>query len=320
MTVNLFHPEFWIEHGHWDYLNQTPGKSGRWGDFEYYINSNTRRNSDFLVVHEDIDRITIRKVMRGGLVLITGEERSIKNYNQDFLDQFDIVITSREDIQHSYTLKTHYLHPWWIKKTYDELVDIHRVDKSLELSAIISSLTSLPRHKERYAFINKLKGHYKDKIDWFSKGESTFITDKWEGLRPYKYSIAIENSVYKNYFTEKISDCFLSFCMPFYSGCPNINEFFDDRSFITIFPQNFMESIEIIDDAINNDLYNKNLKFITESRRLVLEKYHLIAALSELLSTVERNEKVHERTIYPQTFFNKGPIEKIVRSSFRRFI
>ena len=320
MVVNLYHPEFWTRHGHWDYYNQTLGGAGTWGKFEYHINSRALPFSEFLVVHEDLDRTVTQRVMAGGLVLITGEERAIKkNYQQDFLNQFDIIITSRDDLQHPNILKTFYLHSWWIKKTYDELVKIERVEKLFDLSAIISSITILPRHKERYAFINKLKGHYKDKIDWFAKGENTFLEDKWQGLSPYRYSIAIENSEYPNYFTEKISDCFLSLSMPFYSGCPNINEYFDERSFITIYPEDYLRSIQIIDESIKNDFYSTNLKFVKESRQLVLQKYHLIAALTELLSTVKKSDKKVKRTLQPQIFYSKGTLERMVRSSFKSF-
>lgn len=320
MIVNLYHPEFWIRHGHWGYDNQTPGNSSKWGNFEYRINRKGISESDYVVVHDDIDQSLTQKVKVGGLVLVIGEEKAIKNYNQEFLNQFDLIISSRDDIHHPHVIRSHYLHPWWVKKTYDELISMKSVKKSFRLSSIISNLTSSPSHKERYTFINKLKGHYKNELEWFSRGENTFLEDKWDGLAPYEYSIAVENSSYDNYFTEKITDCFLAFTMPFYSGCHNLKDFFDDRSFVTVYPSDFIKSIDVIDQSIQSDLSTKNQKFIHDSRKLVLEKYHFIAALSEILSRLEKSSVKIRRTIHPQYFFNNGMLKRLVKGSIHRII
>lgn len=41
----------------------------------------------------------------------------------------------------------------------------------------------------------------------------------------YRYCIAIENSIAKDYVTEKVYDAFAAGCLPIYLGAPNINEF-----------------------------------------------------------------------------------------------
>jgi hypothetical protein len=41
------------------------------------------------------------------------------------------------------------------------------------------------------------------------------------------YSVVIENTREKNYFTEKIIDAFQSYTVPVYFGCPNIADYFD---------------------------------------------------------------------------------------------
>ena len=69
-------------------------------------------------------------------------------------------------------------------------------------------------------------------IDFYGRGIKDII-GKIEGLRDYKFSIAIENGKYDNYFTEKILDCFLTGTIPIYNGCDNISEFFDMNGIIT---------------------------------------------------------------------------------------
>ena len=41
----------------------------------------------------------------------------------------------------------------------------------------------------------------------------------------YRYCIAMENSIAKDYVTEKVYDAFAAGCVPIYVGAPNIQEF-----------------------------------------------------------------------------------------------
>lgn len=272
-----------------------------------------------MVVHEDLDAPLKCKATGGNFILVTGEEKSMKSYAQGYIDQFDVVITSRDDIQHSNVVRMHYICPWSVKKTYDELLHAQPA-KTKNLSAIISNATVLPEHKNRFAFINKMKGHYKDHLDWFSKGGDTFIQDKWDGLAPYRYSIAIENSSHQDYFTEKLMDCFLAEAFPFYWGCPNISNFFDDRSYLHIDTHQFIQAIQVIDDAMKSDWHIANKPHVLESKRLVLEKYHLIAALTGVLQAHgSRGAKVG-KTLKPQSYFAEHPGRRIVKKYIRRFI
>jgi len=193
-------------------------------------------------------------------------------------------------------------------------------EKPKVLSSIISNLTVLPSHKERFAFINKLKGHYKDQLDWFSKGENTFLEDKWDGLVDYKYSIAIENSSYDNYFTEKLSDCFLAYAYPFYSGCSNISDFFDERSLIIINVKDFKQAIDTIDTAIRENVYEQNLLYIAESRRLVLEKYHFLAALTDILQRQQKQQSKVTKTMRPESYFRTGKVERVIKTTVKKIV
>lgn len=320
MLVHLYHPAFWLAHGHWDYLQQTPGGYGIWKGVTYTINNSHPPIGDFVVVHEDIDQPMKVRASSLGFVLVASEERSIKQYHPEFINQFDLIITSRDDLQHPNIISCNCLHPWWVKKSYDELTAMNCPDKTKTLSAIISNFTTLASHKERFAFINKLKGHYKDDLHWFSKGEKTFLPDKWDGLAPYRYSIAIENSSHANYFTEKINDCFLAFTLPFYSGCPNIKDFFDDRSFISINTSDFKSAIEVINSTIQENLHDKNLSFIKESRVLVLEKYHFVASLTDILRQQTKQLSKTTKTIRPQSYFSRGKVERFVKESVKKLM
>lgn len=304
MIVSLLHPNHWLRDGHWPYAKQTPGNSGQWKGVTFRINDRAVREADFLVVHDDLDAPVTVRIPVGNAILVTGEEKSTKQYPREFVDQFDVVVTSRDDIQHPRVIRTHYFHPWSVKKTYDELL-AERPAKARELSAIISNTTLLKGHKSRFAFINQAKGHFKDRLDWFCKGDKTSILDKWNGLAPYYYSIAIENSQHNNYFTEKITDCFLAQTLPFYFGCPNIGEYFDDRSMVKIDLTDFTGVIDLMEGSLGSNLFHERAQHLLDARKLVLDKYHFIAALTDLLRQQVSAKSIAKKHIRPYCDFTK---------------
>ncbi len=114
MKIALYHPAGWLKTGHWPYQNQTQNNSGKWNNALYLVNDYTLKDADFVVVHEDVDRPLNLKAR--SFILIPGEEQSSKTYSQEFVDQFDRIITSRNDIRHHQVLRTHYFHPLESKK------------------------------------------------------------------------------------------------------------------------------------------------------------------------------------------------------------
>ena len=98
-----------------------------------------------------------------------------------------------------------------VNKNYHQLISLERPKKNKLLSIISSNHVFTKEYKLRNDFITKLKNHFGNKIDVFGIGRKK-VADKWDALAPYKYHIALENSSYKDYWTEKLSDTFLSFC------------------------------------------------------------------------------------------------------------
>lgn len=272
---------------------------------EFRINDFGNKSSDFLVVHDNLEKPVNVEVMGGGFILVIGEERSVcPVYEQEFLNQFDCVITNRDDIKHDNIIRTFYLHPWRVRRTYDQLTEQPDPVKSLNLSAIISNLSTTPMQASRLEMMRNLKQQYGEDLHWFSKGGNSFLENKWDGLAPYRYSIAVENSAYTNYFTEKISDCFLAGAMPIYAGCPNIADFFDERSFIRIDLKNIIGSKAIIDEAIKGELYFRSMKYLKDSKSLVLNKYQFIAALENILLNFPKSHAKVKRKLLPQSYFS----------------
>ena len=91
------------------------------------------------------------------------------------------------------------------------------------------------------------------------------------------FSIIIENDFEKNWFTEKILDCFGQYTVPIYIGCRNISDFFNKDGIITC--NNIKDIIKIANNLKKED-YFKRIEFIKENYKKAIE-----------YSSITRNDK-----------------------------
>jgi hypothetical protein len=106
------------------------------------------------------------------------------------------------------------------------------------------------------------------------------MDDKAEALRDFRYHIAIENHQGPHHWTEKLSDCYLGCCLPFYFGSPNAGDYFPKDSFIPIDIRDVEGAAKIIREAIANNEWEKRKDAILEARRLAMEEYSLFAQIA----------------------------------------
>jgi len=178
---------------------------------------------------------------------------------------------------------------WHVMRDWQQLNNLALPVKPMAISCIASALTQFKGHRRRLDFVEQLKKEIPS-IDFFGKG-SRFIPDKADGLFPYRYSVAIENTSIPFYFTEKITDCFLCYTIPFYYGCKNIGRFFPERSFIHINIEEPAKAIARIRDILENDDWNNRLPALQEARELVLNKYQPLVAAASALSEIRPSVK-----------------------------
>jgi hypothetical protein len=93
--------------------------------------------------------------------------------------------------------------------------------KSKLCSFVCSAKTMCPLHKFRHSVVRA----FENEIDIY--GYYSWIDIKNTGLEDYMFSIAIENSVQNDYFSEKIIDCFVTGTIPIYWGARNLGQYFD---------------------------------------------------------------------------------------------
>jgi|21_taG_2_1085346.scaffolds.fasta_scaffold23800_3 hypothetical protein len=136
--------------------------------------------------------------------------------------------------------------------------------KRKNTSMIVSKKSWCSGHKYRHEIVSKLK--------------NTHLLDLWgEAFKPmpqgakilalaeYRYSIVVENSKGKNYFTEKLIDCFRTGTIPIYWGSSAITEHFNMGGIICF------DTIKDLDDLIpslTEDRYGTMIEALRENYKL----------------------------------------------------
>ncbi len=169
------------------------------------------------------------------------------------------------------------LRTWHVGKGYDELRAMALpADKPLGLSWITSARRWHPGHVRRMEFLARLQREVP--FDLWGRGFRP-IPDKWDGLAPYRYSIAFENSSYDDYFTEKIADPILAGCLPLYVGCPNLERWLPPGCFVRIDPDD-PGVFDQIRSVVASDLWRERRPALEEAKALLLEKYNAFRFLA----------------------------------------
>lgn len=90
------------------------------------------------------------------------------------------------------------------------------------------------------------------------------------------FSIAIENTRKKYYFSEKLIDCLLCKTIPIYWGCKNINDYFNTNGFVVFEDySDFIDKVNKLDEefyikrkSIIDENYEKALNWIDYEKRV----------------------------------------------------
>ncbi|MGI6394062.1 MAG: glycosyltransferase family 10 domain-containing protein [bacterium] len=312
--------KFSTSNTYWNWIRQTPERKGVWGNSQFFVNEDIDE-CDFWFVFENLADTESVKCSPEKKVLITGEPESVKKYDKIFLSQFDTVITSNRLIKDLHIIYSQQGLSWFVggkyqketkswkkefDKDYDELSLMKSVEKTKPISVMTSDKSFTKGHIKRIEFVKKLKEYFGDKLDVFGIGFNE-VEDKWDALSPYKYAVVVENSSYDDYWTEKLSDAYLSFCYPIYYGCKNIDRYFDKDAMMVIDINDFKGSVEKIEKAMSENYYERYYEKIIEARELVLNKYNIFALMSDFVNKNFVDGEKELITIYPQKFFEKEP-------------
>ena len=291
-----------------DILRQLPGydesiasNRGKWGDIEFIHGEDG--GCDFAIILDRVGKIQRTVFCSPENVWVIMQEPFLfhgHDYMIDDHNQYARVYTHHIFNDDPKYVRHFPILPWFIDKTYDELKAEPVPEKTRSISWITSNKADYPGHKERVEFIEEIKNSDID-VDLFGRGICP-IGNKWDGLAPYKYSLVVENSSSTDYWTEKLSDCFLGYSLPIYYGCTNIDEYFPKDSYIRIDIREPDKAIEIIKATIKNGEWEKRLDAIKESRQLVLEEYNMLPYLAKLFKQHSDKDKSAKQEILLHPF------------------
>lgn len=165
---------------------------------------------------------------------------------------------------------------WGVSGEYNDYLASFDGMKKVNLSCITSAKKDLKGHKERLKFLYALQERLKGSECSFDiKGRGIEdIRSKDDVLIPSKYALCVENSIQKDYITEKLFDAFLCDTMPIYIGALNIFDYFPKNSLIYLEDYNVEKAEIIIKNAIETGMYEKTFKERQSAKELVLNRYN----------------------------------------------
>ena len=272
-------------------FRQTENFSQIWGNYKFVIDENLKE-CDYWIVYTDYN-LKAEKVTCNpeNIIFIPGEcFNTSPKFTQKFLNQFGLIITVQRELKHKNIIYSHNANPWFVGKSYDELNSTLIPDKSKLISVVSSNKVFTDGHRKRLEFVQKLKNHFGETLDVYGRGINDF-DDKWDVLADYKYTIAIENDFCEDWVTEKYFDCIYANTLPFYYGCPNLEQIVNKDSFIRIDIDNFEKTVQIIENSIAKNEFENRLDIIQNQKINSLNKDQFFPWIVSILESKNTNLK-----------------------------
>lgn len=277
-----------------DHLSKmTSGRSGKW---ENMIGTTDTEEADFLVV---IDYTNQNLPTDKSVIYIGGHPRVCSGH-QSFEDK-ECIASFNSDDSLGFV-------EYWLDYSYDELMAMKPPKKTKNLTCILSNQRTYDYHRKRIEFMVDFCNKYLEKVDLYGRikpqnGEDSLLKafkgeigenipfkhwyGKKEALGPYRYSLEFDMGsspdmgVCRHYFSERLVDSLLMYCMPFYYGGLNTSDYIPEESFIPIDP--FQDIPEHVMQIVNTDTRERNMEAIAEARNLLLNKWQIWPRIWEVV-------------------------------------
>jgi len=156
-------------------------------------------------------------------------------------------------------------------------------------------------HILRMEFLDRLTDRHPRLLDLYGRGDFSGeyyhgeIADKRDGLTQYRYSLAVENYRGPNYFTGKLTDPLLAWCMPIYWGCTNIDEYLPEDAYVQIDIE-APDAPDRIKEIVESERRERNIDAIAEARERILDDLQFWPTTERRIKQVDerlRNSAAH---------------------------
>ncbi len=281
-----------------DIRRQTPGGLGVWNNIRF--TEEPVQECDYLLFLNNLMKTEVNVVCPAANIWAIMQEPYLKGHSDWLLEKHDFfakVFTHYPTPDPKYIV-SHPALPWYINKTYDQLISMPPANKTKKLSWVVGNADDLPGHAKRYALLKAIQEGRAFDIELFGRAIRP-INDKWDALAPYQYSLAIENSSSSDYWTEKVADCFLARTIPIYHGCINLSDYFPKESFIWIDINDPKACIKKIKKIISQDEPAKRLPALEKARELVLNNYQLFPFIADKIAKETSLQKTKRLVTIP---------------------
>lgn len=250
------------------YKKMTPQSSGVWKDL---VAVTEERDADWCVVVDDTQRC-----MNPDKTLYMSAHPYMAGYEgyRD-LSQKKHKLDNKE---------TFGFGEWWLKYDYDYLSSLEPMEKFKDCCWIISNSVGgygRERRKELAKQLNgqidvfgRIKGVGAGKLGVEDNDGGNHTWGKEDVLAKYRYSVEVDVGLCRNYFSERIFDSLLMWCMPLVWGATNIEEYLPRDSFRYI---DIYGSGKDILEISKTNAREQSLEAIREARNLLLNKYNIFA-------------------------------------------
>lgn len=269
-----------------DLKRQTPGQSGSWRGIQF--TEQPVAECDYAVILNYVSQPVIVTCPPENVWAVL-QEPPIAEYQPLHRGTHGVrrVFTQDTSLAGAQYVHSQGALPWHVERDYDFLKNCRAPEKPRSLSWITSNVTVHQGHRDRMAFLKQVRGRVE--FDLWGKGFAP-INDKWDGLESYRYALAVENYSGPHYWTEKIADCFLSWTMPIYYGCTNLEDYFPKESFVRIDIHD-PHALETIREVTNSDRWRSQRDAIAKARELVLDRYQLFPFLADQINQSAANQE-----------------------------
>ncbi len=175
---------------------------------------------------------------------------------------------------------------WYVNVPFTDLAQQPPPPKPSACSWVTSGISRTQNHRDRLAFLRQLR-QSSVTFDLYGRGLPDWshprgtLRNKWHGLAPYRYNLAIENYADNDwYVSEKLWDALLSWCLPIYYGGPAADRLLPPGSFLRL-PSMDERGIAFIQETIASpDAWYEAKDAIAEARQIILHELNLLNWLS----------------------------------------
>lgn len=228
-------------------------------------------SADWLLVTDSPWACIYTDIPRERRIVFLMEPPEVTRYRMSYLEQFGIIVSPYDIPQLTGRVVISPPCIGWFAgssafKTIDDAMSYPLPKKTREISMVTSMKRRIPGRKKRLALMDALTSALGSRFDRFGAGILP-IEDKLDGIAPYRYHVAIENSRHEHYWTEKLVDAWIGWALPIYCGDPSILDRIPDaRGIELIDTDDISGSVRRVIDILAEDPYEQRIDAIKACR------------------------------------------------------